>query len=65
MHQLNLLPNQCASTHRFIGQKAPLKLQEVWAIRIRLQISNRFEIWRYSTSASIASSEDVIWSKSE
>ena len=26
---------------KLIGQKPPLKLQEVWAIRIRLQISNR------------------------
>ena len=26
---------------RLIGQKPPLKLQEIWAIRIRLQISNQ------------------------
>ena len=26
---------------RLVGQKPPLKLQEVWAIRIRLQILNR------------------------
>jgi hypothetical protein len=26
---------------RFIGQKAPLKLKEIWAIRIRLQLAQR------------------------
>lgn len=26
---------------KLVGQKLPLKLQEIWAIRIRLQISNR------------------------
>jgi len=41
MHQLNLIPNQRTNAQRFIGQKAPLKLHEVWAIRIRLQISSR------------------------
>lgn len=27
---------------KIIGQKAPLKLRDIWAIRIRLQIENRF-----------------------
>jgi len=26
---------------RLIGQKAPLKLKEIWAIRIRLQLAHR------------------------
>ena len=26
---------------KLIGQKLPLKLKEIWAIRIRLQIANR------------------------
>jgi hypothetical protein len=26
---------------KLIGQKPPLKLKEIWAIRIRLQLSNR------------------------
>ena len=26
---------------KLVGQKPPLKLQEVWAIRIRLQMANR------------------------
>lgn len=27
---------------KLIGQKPPLKLREIWAIRIRLQLSERF-----------------------
>lgn len=26
---------------KLVGQKPPLKLKEIWAIRIRLQIANR------------------------
>ena len=26
---------------KLVGQKLPLKLQEIWAIRIRLQLANR------------------------
>jgi hypothetical protein len=26
---------------KLVGQKAPLKLKEIWAIRVRLQLSNR------------------------
>jgi hypothetical protein len=26
---------------KFIGQKSPLKLKEIWAIRIRRQLANR------------------------
>ena len=26
---------------RLVGQKAPLKLKEIWAIRIRLQLTNK------------------------
>ena len=26
---------------KIVGQKAPLKLKDIWAIRIRLQLSNR------------------------
>jgi len=27
---------------KLVGQKLPLKLKDVWAIRIRLQVANRF-----------------------
>ncbi len=27
---------------KLVGQKLPLKLQEIWAIRIRLQVTDRF-----------------------
>jgi hypothetical protein len=28
-------------TGKLVGQKAPLKLKEIWAIRVRLQVSKR------------------------
>jgi len=34
---------------KLVGQKAPLKLKEIWAIRIRLQISsNRRDLARFN-----------------
>jgi hypothetical protein len=27
---------------KLVGQKTPLKLKEIWAVRIRLQIASRF-----------------------
>jgi len=44
------------------GQKPPLKLKEVWAIRIRLQLNHRGASWRYSTSRLTASCAGPIWS---
>ncbi len=36
-------PNQVPwNKGKLVGQKLPLKLQEIWAIRIRLQIDNRY-----------------------
>ncbi len=36
-------PNQVPwNKGKLVGQKLPLKLQEIWAIRIRLQLDNRF-----------------------
>ena len=36
-------PNQVPwNKGKLVGQKLPLKLQEIWAIRIRLEIDNRF-----------------------
>jgi hypothetical protein len=29
------------NTGKLVGQKAPLKLKDIWAIRVRLQIQNR------------------------
>ncbi len=31
---------------KLIGQKPPLKLKEIWAIRIRLQLAHRFLLER-------------------
>ena len=30
---------------KLVGQKPPLKLKEIWAIRIRLQIQKRLRDW--------------------
>ena len=37
----NVSPKEPWHKGKLIGQKLPLKLQEIWAIRIRLQLSNR------------------------
>jgi hypothetical protein len=29
------------SKGKIVGQKAPLKLKDIWAIRVRLQLNNR------------------------
>jgi hypothetical protein len=41
--------------NKLVGQKAPLKLKEIWAIRIRLQLEERLRelaclIWRSTAS---------------
>ena len=33
---------------RLTGQKPPLKLREIWAIRTRLQMSSTLASWRFS-----------------
>ena len=41
---------------KLVGQKAPLKLKEIWAIRVRLQVYPPDPAnWRCSTLASTAS----------
>ena len=44
MYQLiKYIPNQVPwNKGKLVGQKLPLKLQEIWAIRTRLQIDNRY-----------------------
>ena len=43
MDQINHAATQHAPWNKgkLVGQKAPLKLKDIWAIRIRLQIGNR------------------------
>ena len=43
MFNINQIQNNIAPFNKgkLIGQKAPLKLKEVWSIRIRLQLANR------------------------
>jgi hypothetical protein len=41
MENTHLPDNAPWNKGKLIGQKPPLKLQEIWSIRIRLQIDNR------------------------
>jgi hypothetical protein len=45
---------------RLVGQKPPLKLKDIWAIRITLKVAQRRATWPCSTWRSTASSEAVI-----
>jgi hypothetical protein len=44
---------------RLVGQKLPLRLKEIWAIRIRLQLAKRARSWRSSIWPLTASCEGV------
>jgi integrase len=41
MHEPSAYPRAPWNKGKLVGQKAPLKPQEVWAIRVRLQLANR------------------------
>jgi hypothetical protein len=47
---------------KLVGQKAPLKLKEIWAIRARLQLANRRRELALFNLASTASFEPATWS---
>ena len=34
-------PREAWNKGKLVGQKTPLKIKDIWAIRVRLQISNR------------------------
>lgn len=40
-HHANLLTCEPWNKGKLVGQKAPLKLKEIWSIRIRLELSKR------------------------
>ena len=44
MHYLTYIPQKHVPWNKgkLVGQKSPLKLKEIWAIRIRLQLANRY-----------------------
>ena len=46
---------------KLLGQKPPLRLKEIWAIRIRLQLDHRVRELASSTSLSTASCVGAIW----
>jgi len=45
-----------------VGQKAPFKLQEIWATRVRLQMQGRLRDLPYSIWGSTASCAPATWS---
>jgi hypothetical protein len=45
---------------KLLGQKPPLKLKEIWAVRIRLQLAQRARELAYSTSQSTVSCAGAI-----
>ena len=47
---------------KLLGQKPPLKLKEIWAIWIRLQMDHRSRELALFTSPSTANCADAIWS---
>lgn len=46
---------------KLVGQKAPFKLKEIWAIRVRLQLAGRRRELALSISRSTASCAPAIW----
>jgi hypothetical protein len=46
---------------KLVGQKPPLRLKEIWAIRIRLQLAKRTRNLRSSISRWTASCVAVTW----
>ncbi len=49
---------------KIIGQKAPFKPKDIWALRVRFQIEGLFGNLRSSTWVSTASCAGAIWSRS-
>ena len=47
---------------KLVGQKAPLKLKDIWAIRVRLQLLKRKRELALFDLGLIANYEDAIWS---
>jgi hypothetical protein len=60
-HQQSHRPRIPWNKGKLIGQKAPLKLKEIWAIRIRLQLAAERETSRFSISQSTVSCAGAIW----
>lgn len=58
-------PCQPWNKGKLVGQKAPLKLKDIWAIRVRLQLRRKVRDRRCSTWQSIPNSVPAIWSDSE
>jgi len=53
-------PREPWNKGKLVGQKTPLKIKDIWAIRVRLQISNRVRDLPYSISRLTASCAHAI-----
>lgn len=56
-------PRQPWNKAKLIGQKAPLKLKDIWAICVRLQLRDKSVTWHCSTWRWIPNSVPATWSK--
>jgi hypothetical protein len=43
---------------KLVGQKAPFKLKEIWAIRVRLQLANGRDL---ASGMTVAAEQDRLW----
>jgi hypothetical protein len=43
---------------KLVGQKAPFKLKEIWAIRVRLQLANGRDL---ASGMTAAAEQDRLW----
>lgn len=57
-------PHQPWNKGKLVGQKAPLKLKDIWAIRSVCSYATRSVTWRFSIWRSIPSFVPAIWSNS-
>ena len=53
-------PREPWNKGKLVGRKTPLKIKDIWAIRVRLQISNRVRDLPYSISRLTASCAHAI-----
>ena len=53
-------PTESWNKNKIVGQKLPLKLQQIWAIRIRLELVNNIRDLALLTLLLIVNEEDAI-----
>jgi hypothetical protein len=56
-------PRPAWNKGKIIGQKPPLKLKEIWAIRVRLHLAKNYRDIALFNLRLIANYEHAIWSR--